>query len=105
MNIEIFKKNGFDIRTVTVDGTPMLVAKDVALALGYKNTNDAITRHCKGSTIRRPIQTNGGIQNIRVITESDMYRLIFGSKLETAQQFVSWVFEEVLPATNSYRFN
>lgn len=86
------------IRTVTRDGVPMFCAKDVAVALGYQNTNKAISDHCKGVPIRYPLKTTGGIQDVRFITEGDMYRLIASSKLESAQRFESWVFDEVIPA-------
>lgn len=86
------------IRTVTRDGVPMFCAKDVAVALGYQNTNKAISDHCKGVPIRYPLKTAGGVQDVRFITEGDMYRLIASSKLESAQRFESWVFDEVIPA-------
>ena len=38
-----------------------------------------------------------GGQTIALITEGDMYRLITHSKLESAEEFESWVFDEVLP--------
>lgn len=86
------------IRTVTRDGVPMFCAKDVAVALGYQNTNDAIRKHCKGVAICYPLKTAGGVQDVRFITEGDMYRLIASSKLESAQRFESWVFDEVIPS-------
>lgn len=95
------------IRTVVgADGEPLFVARDVARALGYKNTNQAIADHCDGVAIYRPIQDSmNRTQQIRVIKEPDVYRLIFGSKLESAKRFQNWVFEEVLPSirkTGSY---
>lgn len=86
------------IRTMVQDGSPLFCAKDVAVALGYQNTNDAIKKHCKGVAICYPLQTAGGTQNVRFITEGDMYRLIASSKLESAQRFESWVFDEVIPS-------
>ena len=97
---QVFTNSEFgSIRTVEGEkGNPLFCAKDVALALGYANTNDAIKKHCKGVAICYPLQTAGGIQDVRFITEGDMYRLIASSKLESAQRFESWVFDEVLPA-------
>lgn len=86
------------IRAVEEEGKPMFCAKDVATALGYVNTKDAIAKHCKGVAIRYPLPTEGGIQQMRFITEGDMYRLIASSKLEGAQRFESWVFDDVLPS-------
>ena len=87
------------IRTATRDGIPMFCAKDVAVALGYQNTNDAIKKHCRGVAICYPITDGlGRTQNARFITEGDMYRLIASSKLESAQRFESRVFDEVIPS-------
>lgn len=46
---------------------------------------------------RYPLDTPGGIQQIRFVTEGDLYRLVFSSKLPTAQDFEAWVVDEVLP--------
>ena len=85
------------VRTVIENGAPLFVAIDVAEALGYKRPKDAVYRHCKGALKRSPLQTHGGIQELRVIHEPDVYRLIVGSQLPTAQRFERWIFEEVLP--------
>ncbi len=79
------------------NGQPLFVAKDVANILGYKDTVSAIKQFCKGVVKHHPLVTNGGNQNVRVIYEPDLYRLTFGSKLESAVRFQNWVFEEVLP--------
>ncbi len=79
------------------NGQPLFVAKDVATILGYKDTVSAIKQFCKGVVKHHPLVTNGGSQNVRVIYEPDLYRLTFGSKLESAVRFQNWVFEEVLP--------
>lgn len=72
-------------------------AKDIATALGYSNPRDALAKHCKGVAKCYPLKTSGGIQNIRFIPESDVYRLVFGSKLPDVERFTDWVTEEVLP--------
>ena len=100
-----FSFESHNVRIITDGKHPLFVARDVALALGYKRPNDAITQFCKGAAKHRPLQTEGGMQEVRVIEEPDVYRLIFGSKLESAQKFQDWVFEEVLPTiskTGSY---
>lgn len=100
----IFKNEEFgQIRTVEIDGKPYFVGKDIANSLGYSNPRDAISRHCKG-VVKHDSFKEGG-QNISLIPEGDMYRLITHSKLESAERFESWVFDEVLPTlrkTGSY---
>lgn len=88
------------------DGKVFFCGKDVATALGYVNTKDALAKHCKGVAKRYPLQTAGGTQQVRFITEGDLYRLIASSKLPSAQAFEAKVFDEVLPTirkTGAYR--
>ena len=89
-----------EIRTLmSATGEPLFVAKDVALALGYSEPTNAVRQHCEeGGAIYTPLQTAGGMQEVRVIDESDVYSLIFGSKLESAKRFKRWVTSEVLPS-------
>jgi anti-repressor protein len=86
------------VRTVENDGHILFCGKDVATALGYKDPTSALKLHCKGVAKHHPLQTPGGIQQFRFITEGDLYRLVASSKLPTAQHFESWVFDEVLPS-------
>lgn len=98
-DIQLFTSNEFGtIRTVEQDGKVLFCGKDVATALGYSNTKDALAKHCKGVANRYPLKTDGGTQQLRFITEGDLYRLIASSKLPSAQRFESWVFDEVLPS-------
>ncbi len=96
-NLLNYRFNNFDVRII-IDGEElMFVAKDAAEALGYINSHKAINDHCKGVTKRYPLWTTGGTQELRVIGEPDLLRLIIHSKLEEAQKFERWIFEEVLP--------
>lgn len=102
--IEVFKNDEFgSIRTMTVNGEPMFVGKDVAEALGYKNANDALSKHVdaddKGVAKR---DTLGGMQEMVIINESGLYSLILCSKLPTAKKFKHWVTAEVLPAIRKH---
>ena len=103
-SLQVFNSEDFgEIRaSITEDGNPIFCARDVAVALGYKNPNDAIAKHCKGIAIRYPLMTDGGEQLARFITEGDMYRLIASSKLESAQRFETWVFDDVLPSIRKH---
>jgi len=72
------------VRTVMIDGRPHFVAKDVAAVLGFRDPINAIKQHCKGVAIHHPLETGGGTQKTRVISESDCYRLIIRSNLPSA---------------------
>lgn len=98
MNIIPFNSGEFSIRAVEIDGEPWFVGKDVCEALGYVNPADAISKHCKGVAKRYPLQTGGGSQDVRVLAEPDVLRLIVKSSLPGAEKFERWVFEEVLPS-------
>ena len=96
--LKIFENEEFGkVRTVEIEGKIYFVGNDIATSLGYKRTADAITAHCKGSVKYRYL-TNGGEQELKVITEGDIYRLIVKSKLPSAERFEKWVFDEVLPS-------
>lgn len=106
--LQIFNSEEFgDIRTVTIDNEPWFVGKDVATALGYKNTADAIGKHIDtDDKLTSQIAIAGQRRDVVVINESGVYALIFGSKLESAKRFKHWVTAEVLPAirkTGSYQ--
>lgn len=104
-NIVPFNFDGASIRVLEIDGEPWFVAKDVTDTLGYANSSDAVATHCKGVAKRYPLQTAGGRQEVRVLSEPDVLRLIVNSTLPAAERFERWVFEEVLPSirkTGSY---
>lgn len=122
--MKIFNSEEFGkVRTVTIDNEPWFVGKDVAEALGYKNTNDAIITHVDEedkkiiqkseiTTLENHIPkdafpvnfVNADIPNrgLTVINESGLYALIFGSKLESATRFKHWVTSEVLPSIRKH---
>ncbi|MCT6720035.1 Bro-N domain-containing protein [Acidovorax sp. K2F] len=96
---------GLQVRTVQIDGKTCFVGKDAAIALGFADTVNALKQHCKGVAKYHPLQTEGGMQNVRVIEEPDLMRLVVNSTLPSAGRFERWVFEEVLPSirkTGSY---
>lgn len=98
--LRIFSNAEFgQVRTVEVDGKIYFVASDIAKALGYTRPADAVAQHCR-YTVKRSIPHPQNLEKqieVNVIPEGDMYRLITHSKLESAELFESWVFDEVLP--------
>lgn len=106
-NIQIFDNPNFGtVRTLDDNGVILFCATDVAKALGYSNPYDAISRHCKGvvkhegvsqTTNQHGTTTNQTVE-MSFIPESDLYRLVFSSKLPTAEKFTDWVTSEVLPS-------
>ena len=95
------------VRTVEIDGTPWLVGKDVAVALGYKNPGKAIIAHVDDEDKRLEMlpqgtdSENGNLSptsKTALINESGLYSLVLSSKLPKAKAFKRWVTSEVLPA-------
>jgi anti-repressor protein len=84
------------VRTIEENGKVLFCGSDVAKALGYRRPKDAITAHCKGA-VKRRLLTNGGAQEMKMISEGDVYRLISHSRLPSAEKFESWIFDDVLP--------
>lgn len=95
-----------NVRTLTIDGEPWFVGKDIAECLGYSNTKDALRKHVDsedkimGSQNATPSITDnlGRKQFPTFINESGVYSLILSSKLESAKKFKRWVTSEVLPS-------
>jgi anti-repressor protein len=78
-----------------IDGVMHWVGKDICARLGYENNRDAYSEHCKGVAIRYPLQTPGGMQQMRLLAEADVFRLIVGSELPAAERFRVWLFDDV----------
>ena len=88
------------VRTVWHEGNVWFVAKDVAECLGFTHPQSAIIDHCNHAKVLKggetPLLTSSP-RGINIIPESDVYRLVMRSKLPAAEQFQTWVCEEVLP--------
>lgn len=98
--LQVFQNAEFgSVRTTTVNGEVMFVAKDIATILGYSNPRDAINKHVddedKGVA---KCDTLGGVQYLNIINESGLYSLILSSKMPNARKFKRWVTAEVLLA-------
>ena len=99
--IRIFENEEFGkVRTLQEDDSRILFCgKDVATALGYRDTVNALKVHCKedGVVIHHLIDSLGRKQSAKFISEGNLYRLITHSRLPSAEKFESWIFDEVLP--------
>ena len=102
--LQIFENAEFgQVRTVTIDNEPWFVGKDVAEALGYERTADAIRQHVEEEDkLTRCFADSGQNRQMYIINESGLYALIFGSKLESAKRFKHWVTSEVLPSIRKH---
>ena len=104
--VTIFTSSEFgEVRTLEIEtGKVLFCGKDVAAALGYKDTRHAVSASCRYGvrcTVPHPQSPDKTIE-MTFIPESDIYRLAFGSKLPTAERFTDWVTEEVLPTIRKH---
>ena len=99
--LKIFENPVFgQVRIVECDGEPWFVGKDVAQALGYKDTINALKSHVDPEDKQGgwQITTPGGTQEMTIINESGLYSLVLSSKLPTAKAFKRWITSEVIPS-------
>ncbi|AYK05295.1 MULTISPECIES: phage antirepressor [Brevibacillus] len=103
-NVQLFRHPAFgEVEVIVIEGKEWFGATQTAKALGYSNPHDALSKHCrKEGVAKREVLTNGGMQQMKFISEGNLYRLITKSKLPTAEQFESWVFDEVLPSIRKH---
>ena len=118
----VFSTN-YSVRIFTDENqNPWFSHKDICDVLGYKNSRDALSRHCKKKGVSKhevTIESTSKAavgkrdtcskytksQKIIFINEGNLYRLIVKSKKPEAEKFEEWLFEEVLPQirkTGSY---
>lgn len=101
--IQIFNFQNSEVRVVNIDNEPWFVGKDVCLTLGYADPTTAIRSHCRGVQKLHPIiDSLGRKQEVRILPESDVMRLICGSTLPEAVAFEKLVFEEILPSIRKH---
>lgn len=80
------------------------VAADVAKILGLKNIRQNFVElddNEKGVCI---VYTLGGPQEMLIVNEPGLYRLIFMSRKPEAKEFKRWFFHEVLPQIRKYGY-
>lgn len=87
-----------NVRMFVDNGKPWFCATDIATSLGYSNPRDAIARHCKPmGVVIHDAPTNSGIQQMKFINEGNIYRLTAKSQLAKAEEFESWIFDDLVP--------
>ena len=99
--LKIFQNPEFGaVRTIIIDGEIWFVGNDVARALGYQKTNEAIRKNVRemDTATAGVMDSLGRNQQTVIINESGLYDLIFESRLPSARKFRYWVTSEILPS-------
>lgn len=97
-DLQLFKFENKDVRTLQIDGEPWFVGKDIANILGYQNGSRDVNRHVYEED--RQNYQNGTFDSPRgmtIINESGLYSLVLSSKLPDAKKFKHWITSEVIP--------
>jgi len=105
--VSIFNFENQNVRTVLIDSEIWFVASDVTKILGYSDGRKAVITHTKGS-FKMKLPTKGGMQELTIINESDLYSLVLKSETNNSKKFQDWVTSQVLPSirkTGSYSVN
>ncbi len=94
-----FEFNDNELRTITDDaGMTWFVARDVCSILDLENVTNALARIPDNHKGVNSINTLGGVQQMSMVDEPGMYRLILRSDKPEAEPVMEWVTSEVLPA-------
>ena len=92
-----FEYQGRRVRTVVKDGEPWWVLKDVCAVLGLAKPDRVAARLHQSEKDAHPVSTPGGTQEMLIVNEPGLYRVIFRSDKPEAADFQNWVYHEVLP--------
>lgn len=99
--VEVYEHPLFGkIRMFVQNGKTWFCGTDIATSLGYSNTRDAIVRHCKshGVVNHDVIDSMGRTQQMKFISEGNVYRLTAKSQMPRADEFENWIFDEIVPS-------
>lgn len=103
-DIQIFRNENFgEVRVTEVSGEPMFCLADVCKALELSNVSQVKSRLKEDGVIANEVIDNlGRKQQATFINEANLYKCIFQSRTENAEQFQDWVYEEVLPSIRKH---
>jgi prophage antirepressor-like protein len=97
--LQVFNFGALPVNIVDRNNEPWFIMNDICNILGYANPRDALARHCKEKGVAKcDTLTSGGRQEVTIINEANLYRLITKSKKPNAEKFEDWVMDDVLPA-------
>ena len=86
------------VRPVWHQGETWFVGRDVCDALGLSNSRDSLDKLSDDEKGVASTDTPGGKQDLTIISEAGVYRLVFSSRKASAEAFKRWLAHEVLPA-------
>ena len=102
--LQIFKNSEFgEVRTISENNNPMFCLTDLCVILDIKNSRDCKNRlNVDGVVTADIIDRMGRTQSATFVNESNLYKVIFQSRKESAERFTEWVTSEVLPSIRKH---
>lgn len=101
-DLKIFNFKDLQVRTVLVENEPWFVAKDVCHILEIRNHNDALSRLSPAMKGVGNTDTLGGNQEMAIVSEAGVYKLVFTSRKPEAEAFTDWLASEVIPSIRKH---
>lgn len=92
------------VRVIDQNGEPWFVGNDVCRCLGLKNPRTSLALLDEDEKGVHSIDTLGGLQEVIVVSEAGVYRLVFGSRRPEAECFKRWLAHDVIPAIRKNGF-
>ena len=95
--LSLFSFGPHQVRELERGGEPWFVAKDVIQILGVGNITEALRGLQEDERCSVVLNTPGGKQEMAMVSEPGLYRLVFRSRKPEAEKFKRWIAHEVLP--------
>ena len=96
-DLQLFEFDENELRVFEKKGVACFIARDVCRSSGVSNVADAVARLDKDQKGFVTVDTLGGPQKVRYVTESGLYTLVLSGRTAEAKKFRRWVTDVVLP--------
>lgn len=111
--VKTFTFGEMQVRMIEVNNEPLFCLSDICKGCGFRDTNNAAAQlkaeyseGDKGYMFNMyPLETKGGLQNLAMVTEPQMYFVMMRGRSQASKQFRKWICEKVIPSirrTGSY---
>jgi prophage antirepressor-like protein len=97
-SLSIFEFESNQIRVAVINGEPWFVAKDIANILEHSNSTVLVASLKDREKGVSQVSTPGGNQEMTVVSESGLYRILMRSDKPKAEGFQDWIAEKVIPS-------
>ncbi|WP_311537048.1 phage antirepressor KilAC domain-containing protein [uncultured Anaerococcus sp.] len=103
-DLKIFNNNEFgEVRTSIIDDEPYFSLNDVCRILEIANPRNVKARlNGDGVHSMDGVDSLGRRTDVTMISEANLYKLVFQSRKPEAERFADWVTSEVLPAIRKH---